>query len=72
MAPNPVYSPYAAVRGHMESLGGPYTVKQLPRKEKGIETTVRQTLNSVKPRSQDPGLSKGMEFIFGLIYTTED
>ena len=57
--------PYAAILS-------PYAVRRLPRKEKGIETTVRQTLNSVKPRSQDPGLSKGMAFIFGLIYTTED
>ena len=68
MGPNPVFLPYAAVA----AMWSPYAVRRLPRKEKGIETTVRQTLNSVKPRSQDPGLSKGMAFIFGLIHTTED
>ena len=45
MAPNPVYLPYAAEHGHMESLRGLYAVRQLPckeklRKEKGIETPV--------------------------------
>ena len=40
MAPDPVYSPYAALRGHMESLRGSYAVRRLPRKEKGVETPV--------------------------------
>ena len=57
MAPNPVNSPYAAERGHMESLRGPYAVRRLPRKEKprkekGVETPV--TLLSFRLQLLDP------------------